>query len=199
MSDIKENATTAYTEQRDRAVEMLNALADALRSTGRNLSSQSGTDGQDDKAAMSLAPYIDEAADRLSQSANFLREKEMSGLLHEAQTLAKKQPMLFLGAMFGIGVAGARIIKGMSDGDDSQSRDAEGQSSNGQRDMPESSGGTMADAGGRLGSDWNQSAAARAAGSSTTGASTPEPAASTLSGAYPRSSAGAAESPGERS
>lgn len=115
VSQVKEQATTAYETQRDRAVEMLTALAEALKETGQHLTDTSGNGNQTDGAAMSLAPYLNEAADRITHSVDFLRDKDMSGLLHEAQSLAKKQPVLFLGTMFGIGIAGARIFKGMSD------------------------------------------------------------------------------------
>ena len=116
ISDVKEQAASAYTTQRDRAVEMLTELAEALKKTGQNLTSDALNTAQDHNGAMALGPFIEEAADRITQSADFLRDKDMSSLMREAQTLARKQPLLFLGAMFGIGVAGARMFKGMSDG-----------------------------------------------------------------------------------
>jgi len=121
VSDVKEQATSTYVAQRDRAVEMLSELASALKSTSRNLSEETKNSRQDGSAAATLGPLVDEAADRIAQSAQFLRDKDMGGLMHEAQTLAKKQPLLFLGVMFGVGVAGARMFKGMSESGDSSS------------------------------------------------------------------------------
>ena len=116
IGDVRQQATTAYTEQRDRAVSSLGALADALREAGRTLeSNRQGVSAQDQPAA-ALAPFIEEAADRLAQSADFLKNKEIGGLLDDAQRLARKQPGLFVASMFGIGLVGARLLKGaMSD------------------------------------------------------------------------------------
>jgi len=121
VSEIKEQATSTYFAQRDRAVEMLNALASALKTTSQNLTDEAKSGMQDQSAVTTLGPLVDQMADRIAYSAEFLREKDMSGLMREAQTLAKKQPILFLGAMFGIGVAGARMFKGMSESGDSSS------------------------------------------------------------------------------
>jgi len=129
VSEIKEQATSTYFAQRDRAVEMLNALASALKSTSQNLTDEAKNGVQDQSAVTTLGPLVDQMADRIAYSAEFLREKDMSGLMREAQTLAKKQPILFLGAMFGIGVAGARMFKGMSESSDSNSASSQSGSS----------------------------------------------------------------------
>jgi len=144
VSDIKEEATSAYIAQRDRVVESLTALASALKTTSQNLTKDAAGSTQDGNAAMALGPFVEEAADRISQSANFLRDKDMSGLMREAQTLAKKQPLLFLGAMFGVGIAGARMFKGMSESGNSNSTLSESGSSN---SSPGESGNSNASAG----------------------------------------------------
>jgi len=129
VSEIKEQATSTFFAQRDRAVEMLNALASALKTTSQNLTDEAKSGMQDQSAVTTLGPLVDQAADRIAYSAEFLREKDMSGLMREAQTLAKKQPVLFLGAMFGIGIAGARMFKGMSESSDSNSASSQSGSS----------------------------------------------------------------------
>jgi hypothetical protein len=129
VSEIKEQATTTFFAQRDRAVEMLNALASALKTTSQNLADEAKSGAQEQSAVATLGPLVDDVADRIAHSAEFLREKDMSGLMREAQTLARKQPVLFLGAMFGIGVAGARMFKGMNESGDSSSTPSESGSS----------------------------------------------------------------------
>lgn len=114
IGEVRQQATTTFTQQRDPAVSSLSVLADALRDTGRNLEQRQGVNAQDAPVA-GLAPFIEEAADRLTQSAEFLKDKDISGLFDEAQRLARKQPGLFLASMFGIGLAGARLLKGAMD------------------------------------------------------------------------------------
>ncbi len=114
VGDVKQQATTTFTEQRDRAAGSLSALAKALRETGRNLESENSRQGinAQDQGGANIAPFIDEAADRLAQAADFLKDKDMGGLFDEAQRLARKQPGLFVASMFGIGLVGARLLKG---------------------------------------------------------------------------------------
>jgi len=112
VGDVKEQVTTSFTEQRDRAVVGLESLANALREAGKNLEKAANEASNGSQAPAMLGPIVEEAADRLAQSATFLRDKDMTGLLDEAQNLARKQPLLFMGAMFGIGVVGSRLLKG---------------------------------------------------------------------------------------
>ncbi len=108
LVDAKQQAATAFTKQRDTAIASLAALADALRETGERLG-QTTADGSEVPA--SIGPMVQDAANRLTQSADFLRDKDVTALLKEARDLAQRQPMLFIGSMFAIGLAGARILK----------------------------------------------------------------------------------------
>jgi ElaB/YqjD/DUF883 family membrane-anchored ribosome-binding protein len=147
--ELKEQATNSFTQQRDRTVQGLTALADALREAGRSMSKQQDGGKQQEMPAM-IGPLVEEAADRLQQSAGFLRDKEMSGLLSEAQSLARKQPLLFMGAMFGIGIVGARLIKdatsaadgGSHDGQTGSSGTSSGQSGTGHQSSMKFESGT---------------------------------------------------------
>lgn len=120
---VKQQATSAFVDQRDKAVSGLSGLAEALRQTAKSLSDAAGGDG-DSQVPAGIAPLVDEAAERLSQSADFLREKDITGLLNEAQQLARRQPALFMGGMFAVGLVGARLLKGSMGGDENQSGSA---------------------------------------------------------------------------
>jgi gas vesicle protein len=131
VSDVKEQVTTSFTEQRDRAIGGLEALANVLREAGQNLGKAAKEASGGTQTPAMLGPIVEEAADRLAQSATFLRDKDMAGLLEEAQNLARKQPMLFMGAMFGIGVVGSRLLKGAPSGGNSQDGQNQSHSPNG--------------------------------------------------------------------
>ena len=64
-----------------------------------------------------FAPFLNDTADRLASSADYLRDKDMGDLIYSAQALARRQPMLFVGALFGVGLIGSRLMK---DGDRDQ-------------------------------------------------------------------------------
>jgi len=175
VSDIKEEAMSTYMAQRDRVVESLTALATALKKTSENLIKDAEGSTQEGNAAMALGPFVEEAADRVTQSANFLRDQDMSGLMREAQTLAKKQPLLFLGAMFGVGIAGARMFKGMSESGNSSSTSSESDNSQWSSGMGNQQAGAMNPMAQRPYDDITSQAARGSASTSSYGDMTNEP------------------------
>jgi ElaB/YqjD/DUF883 family membrane-anchored ribosome-binding protein len=110
LGQAKEQATNAFTQQREQAVSGLGSLADALRNTAQSMKDSN------DGAQAGIARFVDDAAERLSQSADFLRDKDTSQLLHDVQDFAKKQPLAFVGAAFGVGIIAARLLKGAGSG-----------------------------------------------------------------------------------
>ena len=110
IGQAKEQAANAFTQQREQAVSGLGSLADALRNTAQSMKESN------DGAQAGIAQFVDDAAERLSQSADFLRDKDASQLLHDAQEFARKQPLAFVGAAFGVGIIAARLLKGSGSG-----------------------------------------------------------------------------------
>jgi len=110
IGQAKEQATNAFTQQREQAVSGLGSLADALRTTAQSLKESN------DGAQAGIGQFVDDAAERLAQSADFLRDKDASQLLHDVQDFAKKQPLAFVGAAFGVGIIAARMLKGTGSG-----------------------------------------------------------------------------------
>lgn len=108
IGDAKQQVTSAFTAQRDQAVASLTGLADVLRGAGERIGDTT-KDGSEMPAA--VGPLVQDAANRLAQSADFLRDKDAASLLKEARNLAQREPMLYIGAMFAVGIAGARLLK----------------------------------------------------------------------------------------
>jgi len=113
IAQVKEQAGSVFTDQRDRAVMNLSGLADALRETGKTLAKKmEESDSETAAPAAAIGPFIEDIADRLSSSSDYLKDKDVSQLMHAAEDLARRQPLLFVGALFGVGVVGARLLKG---------------------------------------------------------------------------------------
>lgn len=129
IAQVKEQASSVFVDQRDRAASGLSGLADALRETGKTLAQQA--DKADDGAGAQVAaigPFIEDLADRLASSSDYLKDKDVTQLIKDAEELARKQPLLFVGALFGVGVVGARLLKGTLGSGDNGSQSS-GQSS----------------------------------------------------------------------
>jgi hypothetical protein len=106
----KQQATSQLASQKQRATDSLGGVAQALRQTGQQLRQQ-------DQGM--IARYADQAAGQIERFSGFLRGKDMNQLIDETEQFARREPTLFLGGAFVLGVLGARFLK--SSGEQSQS------------------------------------------------------------------------------
>jgi len=102
----KQGATSRLESQKERAVDSLVTVAQALRQTGQHLREQ-------DQAT--VGTYVEKAADQVEGLTNHLRGNDVPQLLSETQAFARRRPALFLGAALALGFAGARFL--MSSGE----------------------------------------------------------------------------------
>lgn len=88
--------------QKDTAAESLSGVAHALRETGNQLraSDQTGAIG-----------LLDEAASQVERLSSYLQHNDLNRLVRDAESFARRQPALFLGGAFLVGLVGARFLK----------------------------------------------------------------------------------------
>jgi hypothetical protein len=99
---VRERASAGLTTQKDRAMDGLGTVAQAVRQTTQQLRDQR----QD-----IVARYADQAADQIERFSNALRQKDVGELIEDAQRLARRQPALFIGSAFALGLVSARFLK----------------------------------------------------------------------------------------
>jgi hypothetical protein len=99
---VKERATAQLSTQKDRATDSLGSVASAVRQTGQRLREEQNE---------TVAQYVEKAADQLDRLSSSLREKDVTELLQDAQRLARRQPALFIGGSFAVGLIAARFLK----------------------------------------------------------------------------------------
>ena len=99
---VKESATAQLTNQKDRGTDALGSVAQAVRSSTQRLRDQ-----QHD----TIAGYVDKAADQIENWSRRLKEKDIHELLTDVQRLARRQPAVFIGSAFALGLVGARFLK----------------------------------------------------------------------------------------
>jgi hypothetical protein len=97
----KQQATSQLTSQKDRAVDGLVTVAQALRQTGQTLQQQ-------EQGA--VAGYVDQVAQRVESVTNYLRAHEVHEMVEDTQDLARRQPALFLTGALALGFIGARFL-----------------------------------------------------------------------------------------
>jgi len=128
MNTVKQRATAGLDTQKTRATDGLSVISSAVRQTTDNLRKE-----QHD----TLAQYVDRAADQLDRFSTALREKDLDQLLHDAQQLARRQPALFIGGSFAVGLLAARFLKSSQpDGSGGYDRRESGWGDDGARAYP---------------------------------------------------------------
>lgn len=102
---VRERATAQLATQKDKATDGLGSVAQVVRDTTQHLRTQ-----QHD----TVAQYAEKAADQIERFSQRLKEKDIRELLDDAQQLARRQPALFIGGAFALGLLGARFLKSSS-------------------------------------------------------------------------------------
>jgi hypothetical protein len=106
MDKVRDGAVSQLNTQKDRATDRFGSVVQAVRQSTQQLREQ-----QHD----SIADYVDQAAGQLERFSNTLKEKNVSELLDEAQRFARRNPALFIGGAFALGLVSARFFKSSRD------------------------------------------------------------------------------------
>jgi hypothetical protein len=95
-------ATSQASTQKDRAAEQLSGIASAFGEVGQKLrESDQGT----------VANYADMAADQIRHFSDQIQQKDVRELMSDVEHFARRQPAVFLGGAFALGLLGARFLK----------------------------------------------------------------------------------------
>jgi hypothetical protein len=102
---VRDQANAQLTTQKTKATDGLGSVAQAVRQTTQHL-----REGQHD----TVARYAEQAADQIERLSQQLRNKDVGELMNNAQQLARRQPALFVGGAFALGLLSARFLKSSS-------------------------------------------------------------------------------------
>ncbi len=98
----KGKAESTISRQKDMAAGQLDSISSALRQTSGSLR------GNDQDA---IAGFVEDAASQVDRLSGYLQNRSVGDLLSEVQRFARREPALFLGGAFLIGIAGSRFMK----------------------------------------------------------------------------------------
>jgi hypothetical protein len=85
---------------KNRAVDAIGGVADALRHTGESRAT-----------AAPAAALASRAADGIDDVADYLQTRSLRDVVGEVERFARREPAIFLGAAFAIGLIGGRFLK----------------------------------------------------------------------------------------
>ena len=101
MDSARATATDQANTQKERAADGVSQLAQAMDRVSGEL--------QGDQPM--LAGVAETAAEQTQRIGQFLRERDISDIVRSTEDLARRQPLLFYGGAFVLGVALARFLK----------------------------------------------------------------------------------------
>lgn len=102
---VREQATSQLTSQKEQAVDTLETVALLLHQAGEHAQQQ-------DKAL--VANYVDKAAQQVSSFSESLAQQDVSQILETTKQYARREPMLFVGGALAAGFLGARFLRSSS-------------------------------------------------------------------------------------
>ena len=106
-SDLADKATRSAERQfaggKERAVQMIGQVAEALRHSGETLSS--GTE------MPMINDYLGRAASQIDGLSGYLKEKSLTDVVGDVERFARKEPVLFTSGAFLIGLLGGRLLR----------------------------------------------------------------------------------------
>jgi len=102
IDKAKDTVKSQLSTQKEKAVSTLGNFTDALHQTGDQLR-QSGQGV--------FGGYADSLGDQIDRAVSYLRENDIDDLTAQVESFARRQPALFIGGAFVVGVALARFLK----------------------------------------------------------------------------------------
>lgn len=104
---VASQATTKIEEHKGELSTGLRTLADTFRKTGTDLESTAHSTPLTEAAGR----YTGVAARQIDNVASYFERKDMRAMMRDAEGFARRNPAIFLGAAFALGMVAARFLK----------------------------------------------------------------------------------------
>jgi hypothetical protein len=109
LGGIQQRVTSRVDEQKNRAADGLGGIADVFRNAGNELRGENEA----------VARYVDMASDQLRRFAETIRQRGAADMMDDVTRFARRNPAMFIGGAFLVGIGIARFLKASADyGDD---------------------------------------------------------------------------------
>jgi len=109
---VTDKAATKLDEQKSTLTSGLSTVADSVRQVSENL----GSSRTDSGLAEAAAKYTSTAAQKLEDVAGYFETRDVRQMARDLEGFARRNPAVFLGAAFGLGLLAARFMKSSNPG-----------------------------------------------------------------------------------
>jgi hypothetical protein len=117
----KDKAVSLIGEQKAGLATGINSIADSIRQIGENLRN----DGEHNQIASLAGKYGDSLAAQVERFSQYVEESDLKEVAHDVEQFARRNPALFVGGAFALGVLAARFLKSSGSGQTHGKRSAQ--------------------------------------------------------------------------
>lgn len=110
VGQAKEKASSLLGEQKTNLAAGINTVADSIRQIGENLQDGDGS-GEKNQIAAFAGKYGDSLAEQVEKISHYVEDKDFGELARDAEQFARRNPALFVGGAFALGILAARFLK----------------------------------------------------------------------------------------
>ena len=107
VGQAKEKAVGLLDDQKSKAVTGLSSVADSIRKVGAGLR----ISADQNALTQTTARYGDNLAEKIESLSGYLEDATLKDLSRDIERFARRQPALFVGGAFLVGVLAARFLK----------------------------------------------------------------------------------------
>lgn len=118
IGQAKEKAGSVLGEQKANLASGITSVADSIRQVGENLSGSN----ENNQVAALAGKYGETLAGQVEKLSSYIDEKNFKELMRDVEQFARRQPLLFVGGAFTLGIMAARFLKSSGRGQTSRSR-----------------------------------------------------------------------------
>lgn len=107
LEQVKDKATNVIGEQKTNLTSGLSSVADSIRKVGENLRDSE----EENRVGQMTAQYSDQLAKGIERVTNYVENSDLRDIARDVETFARRQPALFIGGAFVLGLLAARFLK----------------------------------------------------------------------------------------
>ncbi len=107
FGQAKEKAGSVLDEQKTNLASGITSVADSIRQVGENLTHSD----ENNQIAAFAGKYGEALAGQVEKFSSYLDDKELKEIVRDVEKFARRNPALFIGGAFALGILAARFLK----------------------------------------------------------------------------------------